>query len=90
MKGPHTVIYSFSHALMIVRNATNGYDQSEIRKAAVFVLGTLDANEEDCLDACSALGYADMMHVQPIILPGARCSNLDGHPFSGAVSAGDY
>jgi len=81
---------TYAQALMIVRNATSGYTQAEIRKAAAFVLGTLDANEEDCLDAGSALGYADMMNVKATFAPGARCGDLDDHPFSGAISAGDY
>ena len=81
---------TYAQALMIVRNATAGYTQSEIRKTATFVLGTLNANEEDCLDAGNALGYADMMSVRVVDMPGARCGDLDDHPFSGAISAGDY
>lgn len=81
---------TYAQALMIVRNATSGYKTEEIRKAASFILSTLDASEEDQLDAASALAYADQRNVRVSYSPGARCGELDDHPFSGAVSAGDY
>lgn len=80
---------TYTQALMIIRNVT-GYTEAEIRKAAAFVLGTFDANEEDCFDAGSALGYADMMNVKATFAPGAHCGDLDDHSFSGAISAGEY
>jgi hypothetical protein len=51
---------TYAQALMIVKNATC-YKQAEIQKAAAFILGTLSANEEDCLDAGNALGYASIV-----------------------------
>lgn len=54
---------NYAQALMIVRNPRSGYTEAEIRKAAAFVLGTLDATEEDCLDAGNALGCADLIKV---------------------------
>lgn len=81
---------TYAQALMIVRNATSGYTAAEIRKAAAYVVGTLDASEEDILDAGSALGYADQMNVKVSYAPGARCSDLDSHAFSGSVTTADY
>lgn len=60
---------TYAQALMIVRNATSGYTATEIRAAAVHVAGSLDASEEDILDAGSALGYADQMNVKVSYAP---------------------
>ena len=81
---------NYAQALMIIRNATSGYNRETIKEAAAFVLGTLDANEEDCLTAGAALGYAEQMNVKVAFSPNVRCGNLDDHPFSCKISAGDY
>jgi len=78
---------TYDQALMVVRNAPC-YNKDEIEKAAALVLGTLDASEEDFLDAGSALGYADLIGVEVSFARGARCSDIDAHPFSGSIS--DY
>lgn len=81
---------NYNQALMIIRNATSGYTAGEIKTAAVFVLGTIDATEEDILDAGNALGYAEQMQVSASFSSNARGGDLNDHPFSGAISAGDY
>lgn len=81
---------NYNQALMVIRNATSGYTADKIKEAAVYVLGTIDATEEDVWDANSALGYADQMHVKADIPRNARCSDLDDHPFSSKTSFEDH
>lgn len=80
----------YAQALMVIRNATSGYTAAKIREAAILVLGAFDASEEDFLDACNALGYADQIGVKAVIPSNARCGDLDNHPFSGSISFADY
>lgn len=49
---------TYDQALMITRNAT-AYPSEKIREAAIFVLGTMDATDEDIWDASNALGLID-------------------------------
>jgi hypothetical protein len=81
---------TFTQALMIVRNATSGYSNDKIREAVAVVLGSLSATEEDVLDAGAAVGLLQDRARTVFYGPGARCSEIDDHAFSGAVSAGDY
>lgn len=63
--------------------------------------GVADAKEFDTFGECADYGQNFDDNWQPMALfddaprsvsfaPGARCSDLDAHPFSGAISAGDY
>lgn len=81
---------TYAQALMIVRNCASGYTAHRIKEAATLVLASLDASEEDVMDAGNAYGFADIMHREPSFSPGARRGDLNAHPFSGAISAEDY
>lgn len=81
---------TYTQALMICRNSTSGYSAAQIREAAEIVLSSIDATEDDILDAGNAIGYAERSSYRVLYAHGARCSDLDDHPFSGAISAGDY
>lgn len=80
---------NYEQALRVVRNVTT-YESETIREAANVVLGTCHATEDEHLDAGSALGFVEDRNRRAVIPASARCSDLDAHPFSGAVSAGDY
>lgn len=61
---------TYDQAIMVTRNAT-AYPSEKIREAAVYVLGALDASEEDILDAGAALGLLDCRN-RVAILPRAH------------------
>lgn len=73
----------YDQAKMIVKNAAAYRNAEQIRQAAVHILGTLDASEEDLLDATAALGLIDDRK-RTAILP----DDPNAHPFSGRRS--DY
>jgi len=45
---------TYAQALMIVRNPESGYPAEKIKEAAVFILGSLHAKQEDILQATTA------------------------------------
>lgn len=49
---------TLAKARMIVRNPRSGYSVDEVREAAVYILGSLEATSEDIDDASHAAALA--------------------------------
>jgi hypothetical protein len=89
-------LITYKHYKITVR--TDGvavFDPRFPRAPALFRAATLDEAKRwvtGYRDGAMWAVDAKLSQAQPSAeyAPGARCSELDDHPFSGAISAGDY